>query len=1310
MWTEVVPERSHCARTLNLYHQMAQSMEICVTIESNRPSGIGRWFGWLAGPRAKPPVAQTSAEPHETAAEYDPASSAPHPPGAAANYERPISVSAGSPSPEKSREKDPPATPSVVVVAIVKNEARYLLEWIAYHRTVGIDHFIILDNESTDGTYFLLQPLADAGLITYFRWDLRQTYPGFGTVQVGPQVPAYNFALHLARNLGRWEWIGFIDLDEFVLPTETDNIGDVLSGFSAFGAVGANWRMFGSSGHLSEPQGLVIENFTRCSLDGFSANKHVKSFAQISKLQQAGTHIPQTLTDHVVDMAARRISPERHGVHDAVVYDKLVINHYFTKSFEEWSRKRIKGNVASRITRSNWDRPPEMFAEYDRNEREDRAILKYVPAVRQAISELNSIIRNFPNEPASAGDPEERASLFRTIAAEAKTLLATNPEEFVSNYAKLLQKYVDQIDSFPFDADWYVLLYPDVVDAVAAGKASSPYEHFVTSGFPAGRIGAPMPADELWYSSINRDVDRAVSEGRIASTPMHFRRWGFFEGRVPSELHRVDKRWYETTYASVSWEIDFGLFSSPQDHYNRRGYALGFWPSEESFAISTGQKWPWDERSGSSWRFAGPHPKEMPAHTATSFVRQSDAISSSAPTSGPATEISFVGNLGEAFDREPDNDFSEIWYLSQNQDVATAVRAGRLPNAYAHYRRYGKAEGRTGKPPNNLSAAEMRSHRDARYLAPDDLSVSGMVPKHVVIVGSCLTESWRFHLANPTGTKADLLQMNNLSRMPKTSIEAIANYDFQVVQIPLRSVMSGDRLWKIAADDDDGHERLFQECCAGLKRILVNWMEWNTKYGLLTFVANFMVPQQNPLGRLARRYHLSNVEYFVEQINRRLEELVSGHKNAYIVDIDRMSASLGRRFVQDDSVTGLSHSALFPDWRDPGARIEPLPHMTWYYDIHIAEFREVLWAEMVAMFRTIRQVDAVKLVIVDLDDTMWNGVSGDLAEISGDMIEGWPIGVAEALVYLKKRGILLAIASKNDEARIREIWPTIFRGRFSLDEFAAVRINWRPKTENVREILNIMNLLPRSVVFIDDNPVERAAMKGAFPDMRVIGKNPYLIRRTLLWAPETQVAMITEESGRRTEMMQAQFSREEERASMSREEFLQAAAPVVTLFTIGNTGHPRFGRVLELVNKTNQFNTTGRRWKREEFQRHLDDGGSIWAFEVTDTYTSYGLVGVIMTAGDLILQWVMSCRVLGYQIEPAIMAYLVNETGMDRAAPVSGILIETDVNFPCRDLFSSCGFRLDGDRWVLPPETALTVPGHVQLDCVSAQAVGQPVG
>jgi FkbH-like protein len=663
-----------------------------------------------------------------------------------------------------------------------------------------------------------------------------------------------------------------------------------------------------------------------------------------------------------------------------------------------------------------------------------------------------------------------------------------------------------------------------------------------------------------------------------------------------------------------------------------------------------------------------------------------------------------------------DEEFDEIWYLSHNQDVAEAVRLGRHQSGRDHYESCGRREGRMPVPPAN---ADLRSraapvsdpdadagtppfwrHNGVGFLTPTDLAVSPTRLDRVAMIGSCMLQGWRFHERNISGCPVDLFTVGHVSSMPELSSEAIATYDFVVVQVPLREVLRDDTFWHLSYSDVTAHEAAFKTACDTLEYCLNTRMKWNHETGLLTFVTNFFVPQQNPMGRLFPRYDIRNSEYFIDRLNEHLELIVRRNRNAYVLDLDRISASAGRRFTQDDSLCVSSHNSALSAESAVLSRIEPIESTPHYYDLRWQGLiPDMVWSELLAMYRTVRQTDAVKLVVVDLDDTIWNGISGEMQTFDVLMVEGWPLGVAEALQYLKKRGILLAIISKNEESRIRAIWPSIYRDRLTLADFAAVRINWSPKIDNMREILEGMNLLPRNVVFIDDNPAEREAMRIAFPDMRILGRHPYYLKRILLWSSETQVPIVTEESGTRTEMVQAQLVRETKRKEMTREQFLMDAAPVVSLVPIDTMEHDRFARAFELINKTNQFNTTGRRWKFEEFEELFRTAGQMLAFEVADKFTTYGLVGVVIFHPGRIEQWVMSCRVLGYQIEEAVMATIVARMRKADPGPVIGRLIRTDLNFPCRDLFRRCGFTDPNDtgEWMLNPDVTPEMPQHVKI-------------
>ena len=595
--------------------------------------------------------------------------------------------------------------------------------------------------------------------------------------------------------------------------------------------------------------------------------------------------------------------------------------------------------------------------------------------------------------------------------------------------------------------------------------------------------------------------------------------------------------------------------------------------------------------------------------------------------------------------------------------------------------------------------AIVRGHSGKGYLTPTTLRVTEQAPLRIALVGSCQLDGWGLQRFAPEGSHFEVVTVNNMAALPDLPAKDIQALDFMVVQVPTRAILWDGALWQLDYDDIDGFQAVFEKCCDRIDQRLDLWMKWNAEHGLLTFVSGFLVPQDGGMGRLFPRYDLRNTQYFFERLNEHLERSVRAYKNAYLFDLDRVVTSLGKRTVQDDAVEFISHGSFMPMPGPDDSRMEPMAGLGSHYEIDWFEtVGPPIWAELLAMYRTVRQIDPVKLVVVDLDDTMWKGISGDMAELdASEMLGFWPMGFAESLTWLKKRGILLAILSKNEEQRIREIFPKIYGAKLPLSEFAAVMVNWRPKAESMAQILETMNLLPRNVVFIDDNPVERAAMQAAFPAMRVIGRYPYYLRRLMLWSAETQVASVTTESGKRTQMMQRQFEREGKRKELSRDDFLRDAAPQVTLMEIGSTDHPRFARVLELTNKTNQFNTTGRRWKLEEMQALLNEGGRIVAFDVTDNFTAYGLVGVVLVKGNAIVQWVMSCRVLGYQIEQAVMASIAAQFTPSASDPIRGTLIETDVNFPCRTLFSSCGFVQDGTEWRLPENTEIAIPGHVTM-------------
>ena len=576
-----------------------------------------------------------------------------------------------------------------------------------------------------------------------------------------------------------------------------------------------------------------------------------------------------------------------------------------------------------------------------------------------------------------------------------------------------------------------------------------------------------------------------------------------------------------------------------------------------------------------------------------------------------------------------------------------------------------------------------RRHRDHRFRAPHDLRGTGDQALDILVVGSCLSEGLT-HFLQLAGHRTDYVPFNYLSGYPDRTAADIARFDLMLVQVPLRSVFTEHAYMRLDQSDEAPWAELFQHARAYLEQMLDAALKYHATHGVTTFVCNFPVPQQNPAGRLLPRYDLRNPVYFVEQLNRVMDGLCRSRPGCFVLDVDSVSATFGRMYHQDDSVWAVGHGSYFSDYdhTQDGGRITPPTPLSELYEFRPSEFLWGVVNELEALHRTVRQVDQVKLVVFDLDDTLWRGVPAETGQLGSS--EGWPIGLAETLTFLKSRGVLLALLSKNDEARIEALWDQHFLGRLRLSDFAVRRVNWRPKTENMREILAETNLLPRSVVFVDDNPVEREAVALAYPDMRVLGDEPLFLRRILLWSPETQTAVVTAESAGRTEMIQAQGERSAAAGEVSREAFLATLDIKVEGRRITDLADAAFPRAFELINKTNQFNTTGRRWSQAELKALFAAGGVLHAFDVADRFSRYGLVGTVIVQDAAILQMVMSCRVVGLDVELAMVGEVLRDLRAAGVSEVSALAAETDANKLSRDLWARAGFVQDGEAWRSP--------------------------
>jgi FkbH-like protein len=382
------------------------------------------------------------------------------------------------------------------------------------------------------------------------------------------------------------------------------------------------------------------------------------------------------------------------------------------------------------------------------------------------------------------------------------------------------------------------------------------------------------------------------------------------------------------------------------------------------------------------------------------------------------------------------------------------------------------------------------------------------------------------------------------------------------------------------------------------------------------------------------------------------------------------------------------------------AGIYPLPSGKWIELAGPSAFNPRLWygakvpfsndvfkhavRDLASAIRGIRG-RARKLIVVDLDDTLWGGIVGDAGWENLVLGGHDPIGESlvdfqSALKALSRRGVALAIVSKNTESvaltAIRE-HPEM---RLSLDDFAGWRINWNDKAQNIAELVRELNLGLDSVVFLDDNPVERARVRETFPEVLVpeMPTDKRLYAQTLVGLDCFDKPALTPEDLSRVRMYAEERKRTEvRRAAESIDDWLASLNLVMTVEALGSAN---VARITQLLNKTNQMNLSTRRLTEPELMAWSASAGrKVWGVRVADRFGDSGLTGMIgleiANGRTVITDFVLSCRVMGRRVEEAMLGLAVDSAQRALAPEVTAHYIPTAKNQPCLELLKRSGFQ-----------------------------------
>lgn len=346
------------------------------------------------------------------------------------------------------------------------------------------------------------------------------------------------------------------------------------------------------------------------------------------------------------------------------------------------------------------------------------------------------------------------------------------------------------------------------------------------------------------------------------------------------------------------------------------------------------------------------------------------------------------------------------------------------------------------------------------------------------------------------------------------------------------------------------------------------------------------------------------------------------------------------------------------------------------------------------------RVAARKCIALDCDGTLWGGIVGEdgpQGVAVGDDFPGSPYrDFQRLLVSWRRRGVLLALLSRNDEADVWSVFdarPEMPLGRADL---AAWRIDWGRKADNLGALARELGIGTDAFVFVDDHPAEVAEMRALRPEVTsiLVPDDPALLVDTVLRHRLFDSADTTAEDRARTAMAAAESRRAEEAHALSADEFLAALGLTVRVAAAGEQELPR---VAQLVAKTNQFNLTTVRRSQDEL-RALGASHRVLALWASDRFGDYGLTGAAIVRDGVVDTFLLSCRVLGRGVESAFLAAVAEDAARHGARHLVARYLATPKNAACAEFLPRHGFRQRPDgAWTTPVSAVPPCPPHVTL-------------
>ena len=445
-------------------------------------------------------------------------------------------------------------------------------------------------------------------------------------------------------------------------------------------------------------------------------------------------------------------------------------------------------------------------------------------------------------------------------------------------------------------------------------------------------------------------------------------------------------------------------------------------------------------------------------------------------------------------------------------------------------------------------------------------------------------------------------------------------------------------------------------------------------------ISNFSVPSYSPIGINETREEFG-LHDMVRVLNENIKIGLSIEPEIFIYGLNSFVTKFGENNVFD-------YKQYF------------------YGDVRISlDYIPYLAEELMGYIKAVLGLNK-KCIVLDLDNTLWGGIVGEDG-FEGIKLGDSPVGRAYAefqhnLLALNQRGILLAINSKNnfdDAMQIIKDHPNMV---LKEDNFVCIRINWNDKVVNMKEISDELNIGLDSMVFFDDDPVNREYVKSNLPEIQTIDiSDPSNFSKILKSINDFQMLKITDEDMTRNKMYLEQRKRTELKTQVGDlQDFLKQLNISVK---IKNADSFTIPRISQLTVKTNQFNLTTRRYQEEDIRKFSQDKDKIVeCAQVEDKFGDNGITGVYIINKDNKQEWtidtfLLSCRIIGRGVEDGMLHQIIEKARKEGVSKIRGEYIKTKKNKPAENFFPTFGFKKEGNFWILDTKNHFKKPQHLVI-------------